>query len=90
MMTVAELIAELQNLDPAAPVLTSGYEGGYEPAHVGTLEVQELDRQGSDWLGPWEEADEARRLAALDCNPEGVPVLFGEPVVAAVIYRAGR
>lgn len=98
-LTVAELIAQLQQMDPNAPVLTSGYEGGLTAAHVTSLEVQKLDRHGEkDWLGDWERVEDAREQAAEPDGPspwnpiEGYrsPNLLGEPVVAAVIYRAGR
>lgn len=39
MKTVADLIAELQKLDPALPVLVEGYEGGYTTFSIGEHEV---------------------------------------------------
>lgn len=98
-MAVADLIAQLHQMDHAAPVLTSRYEGGLTAAHVTALEVQKLDRHGEmDWLGDWERVEEACGQAAEPDGPspwdpiDGYrsPDLIGEPIVAAVIYRAGR
>lgn len=39
MKTVADLIAELQKLDPSLPVLVQGYEGGYTSFSISEDEV---------------------------------------------------
>ncbi len=39
MKTVADLITELQKLDPALPVLVEGYEGGYTTFSITEEEV---------------------------------------------------
>lgn len=95
MMTVRELIQQLSQLAPDAPVLVTGYESGFDPCTLGVIEVQELARgDDQEYLGRFETTAEARRQAAE--NPHGwismvgVPVLVGEPVAAAVLMREGR
>lgn len=39
MKTVADLIAELQKLNPSLPVLVDGYEGGYTTFSIAEKEV---------------------------------------------------
>lgn len=50
-LTVGELVAELEELDPTALVLVDGYEGGFEaPA---TRIVRVTFDGGSSYCGPW-------------------------------------
>ena len=43
-MTVAELIAQLQQYPAHMPVLVEGYEGGYNDVTPSRLSVQEIQR----------------------------------------------
>jgi hypothetical protein len=52
-MTVKELIAELQTLDPDLRVFTDGYEGGYEDVvTVGDIREIALSYHEEWWYGP--------------------------------------
>ena len=56
-MTVKELIAELQTLDPDLHVFTSGYEGGYEDVvSVGDIKEIALNYNDEWYYGPHVEA----------------------------------
>ncbi|WP_457063349.1 hypothetical protein [Mycobacteroides abscessus] len=95
MMSVRELIEQLSELDPEAPILVTGYESGFEPCILSVVEVQELDRgDDQEYLGRFETVDEARRQAAQDpqgwVSMVGVPRLVGKPVTAVVLRREGR
>jgi hypothetical protein len=55
-MTVKELIAHLQTLDPELRVFTKGYEGGFEDAHFnGAVRNFILDYHKQWWNGPHDE-----------------------------------
>ena len=57
-MTVKELIAELQTLDPDLHVFTSGYEGGYEDVvSVGDIKEIALSYHTQWYYGPHVEAE---------------------------------
>jgi hypothetical protein len=59
-MTVKELIAELQTLDPDLHVFTQGYEGGYNDANpIGPVMEIALDVHEEWYYGKHEEADTA-------------------------------
>jgi hypothetical protein len=61
-MTVKELIAELQTLDPDLHVFTSGYEGGYEDVvSVGDIKEIALSYHTQWYYGPHEEAEAEHR-----------------------------
>jgi hypothetical protein len=61
-MTVKELIAELQTLDPDLHVFTSGYEGGYEDVvSVGNIKEIALNYHDEWYYGPHEEAKAEHR-----------------------------
>jgi hypothetical protein len=86
--TAGELIERLSRLDPGTRVLVDGYEGGCSGiAAVVPFTAQELDRKGSWWHGRYDQVDEARRVAARESAPEGVPELVGEPFPAVVLRR---
>ncbi len=91
-------MAILADADPGAPVLVTGYEGGYTTvAGADLCPMQQLDRGDADWYGPFETPAEAAAQTtprdpatpfAAACGPP--PTLIGEPVVALVISRCGR
>jgi hypothetical protein len=92
-MTVAELLAVLAELPPDALVLVDGYEGGFEPAGCGVIEVQEL-RGLPDWCGPF-----MRPIVAAELVTNGEwqvtagrprPELVGDPRPAVVVERSGE
>jgi len=57
-MTVKELIAELQTLDPDLYVFTQGYEGGYEDiVSVGNIKEIALNYNHEWYYGPHVDAD---------------------------------
>jgi hypothetical protein len=57
-MTVKELIAELQTLDPDLHVFTPGYEGGYEDVvSVGDIKEIALNYHTQWYYGPHVEAE---------------------------------
>lgn len=97
-MNVSDLMEILAGADPDAPVLVSGYEGGY--THVSSASVcpmQELDRgDAAAWLGEFASPAVAAAEASPDpnapfaemCGPP--PTLVGDPVTALVISRCGR
>ena len=95
-MNVRELMAILATADPEAPVLVSGYEGGYTTvAAADVCQMQELDRGDVAWMGEYVPPAEAAEQVV----PPGptswrsmipTPVLVGEPVQALVISRSGR
>ena len=61
-MTVKELIAELQTLDPDLRVFTSGYEGGYEDAGpISDIKEIALKYNTDWWYGPHVEAQTEHR-----------------------------
>lgn len=98
MMTVDELRTLLAGLPGDAPVLVSGYEGGFAAvAHAGVAEVQELDRgDDADYLGryvtPAEAAEEldGRGSSWLYMAGGTPPRMVGGPVTALVLSREGR
>ena len=61
-MTVEELIEVLQQHDPKAKAVVSGYEGGYKD--VKALETLELvpDFYNERWMGPYENLDTVKYL----------------------------
>lgn len=95
--TVAELRRLLDQLPPDALVLVDGYEAAYSQIGVAALtEVQELSGRPS-YLGRFEHpADAARAVAGVDAaawmisEPDPLPELVGEPVVALVLRREVR
>jgi hypothetical protein len=61
-MTVEELIKVLQQHDPKAEAVVSGYEGGYkEVKFVETLELVP-DFYNQHWMGPYENLDTVKYL----------------------------
>ena len=95
--TVAELRKILDRLPPGMPVLVDAYEAAYSPVDsVMITEVQELSGRPS-YLGRFEHvADAMRAVAGEDAagwvitDPEPLPELVGEPVVALVLRREER
>ncbi|MCB9441175.1 MAG: hypothetical protein H6523_13115 [Mycolicibacterium sp.] len=95
-MNVRELMAILATADPDAPVLVSGYEGGF--THISSAsvcEMQELDRGVERWLGEFDTPEKAAELIAPPkpgswprMTPP--PTLVGDPILALVISRSGR
>lgn len=70
MMTVRELIQQLSELAPQAPILVNGYESGFAPCTLNVVEVQELARgEGQEYLGRFELTEEAQRQAVEDLLP---------------------
>lgn len=61
-MTVEELIKVLQQQDPKATAVVSGYEGGYKEIKV--LETLNLvpDFYNERWMGPYENLDTVKYL----------------------------
>ncbi|WOF19488.1 hypothetical protein IHV82_01555 [Mycobacterium avium] len=95
--TVAELRRLLDQLPGDALILVDGYEAAYSPISSATLtEVQELSGR-PPYLGRFEHlADAMRAVAGEDAagwvitDPEPLPELVGEPVVALVLRREVR
>ncbi|GAT03728.1 hypothetical protein [Mycolicibacterium fortuitum] len=95
--TVAELRQLLDQLPPEALILVDAYEAAYSPVDSVTItEVQELSGRPS-YLGRFEHlADAARAVAGDDAagwvitEPEPLPELVGEPVMALVLRREVR
>ena len=59
-MTVAELIAELQKLDPSLVALVSGYEGGYcdiSPSFEACVYKRDCNDKDTWYYGPHEELE---------------------------------
>jgi hypothetical protein len=92
--TVGELIARLRGIDPATPLLVSGYEGGFTAAVVDAVDVVELDGLPS-FYGQFQTEDEAAHLT----GPHGPwrlvqggtpPTIVGEPVTAVVLSRVNQ
>lgn len=70
-MTVAELIAKLQELDPELEVLIEGYEGGYDSAERIKGPYHYRRDVNADWYyGPHAEAD-----GPSDSDFEGVVIV---------------
>lgn len=95
--TVGELRRLLDRLPADMPVLVDGYEAAYSPIVIAALaEVQELSGRPS-YLGRFEHVAEAVRAVADDGTaawtigePDALPQLVGEPVVALVLRREVR
>lgn len=95
--TVAELRQLLDQLPGDALILVDGYEAAYSPIAAAVVtEVQELSGRPS-YLGRFEHpADAARAIAGDDAagwiisDPDPLPELVGEPVVALVLRREVR
>lgn len=95
--TVADLRRLLDQLPGAMPVLVDGHEAAY--AAIGTViltEVQELSGRPA-YLGRFEHlADAERAVAGEDAaawaisDPDPLPQLVGDPVVALVLRREER
>ncbi|WP_100452023.1 hypothetical protein [Mycobacteroides abscessus] len=95
--TVGQLRRILDRLPGAMPVLVDGYEAAF--AAIGTAaltEVQELSGRPS-YLGRFEHPSDAARAVAGDdaagwviTEPEPLPELVGEPVMALVLRREVR
>jgi hypothetical protein len=56
-MTIAELIAQLQQFDPALRVLTDGYEGGYCELFPPELAGFKQSQSKSQYTGPFERTE---------------------------------
>ncbi len=97
-MTVDDLRELLAGLPGDAPVLVSGYEGGFAPvADANVVEMQELDRGTSgEYMGryvtPADAAEEIDGRGADWTHMAGgqPPQLVGEPITAVVLSREGR
>lgn len=95
--TVAELRQLLDQLPPDALVLVDAYEAAYSQiGAVALTEVQELSNRPS-YLGRFDHLDDAARAVAGEdaagwviTDPEPLPELVGEPVVALVLRREVR
>lgn len=95
--TVAELRQLLDQLPPDALVLVDAYEAAYSQiGAVALTEVQELSNRPS-YLGRFGHLDDATRAVAGEdaagwviTDPEPLPELVGEPVVALVLRREVR
>ena len=92
--TVGELVDKLRDIDPAKPLLVSGYEGGYTTAAVDAVDVVELSGL-PDFYGQFQTTTEADHLIG-EHGPwrlvqGGVPpTIVGEPVTAMVLIRVNR
>ena len=95
--TVAELRQLLDHLPGDALVLVDAYEAAYSQiGAVALTEVQELSNRPS-YLGRFDHLDDAARAVAGEdaagwviTDPEPLPQLVGEPVVALVLRREER
>ncbi|RIR77080.1 hypothetical protein [Mycobacteroides abscessus] len=95
--TVAELRQLLDQLPGDMPVLVDAYEAAYSQiGAVALTEVQELSNRPS-YLGRFDHPiDAARAVAGEDAagwtisDPDPLPELVGEPVVALVLRREVR
>lgn len=95
--TVAELRQLLDQLPGDALILVDGYEAAYSAIATAMLtEVQELSGRPS-YLGRFEHPSDAARAIAGDdaagwiiSDPEPLPKLVGDPVVALVLRREVR
>ncbi|GAB5901074.1 hypothetical protein OKHIL_68830 [Mycolicibacterium mageritense] len=94
--TVAELRQLLDQLPGDMPVVVDGYEAAY--AAIGAAEitqVQELSNRPS-YLGRFEHPSDAQRAVAGEdaagwiSEPDVLPELVGEPVMALVLRREVR
>jgi hypothetical protein len=86
--TVGELMARLSGVDPAAPLLVSGYEGGYTTAVLDAVELVELSGLPG-FYGQFQTPTEAEHLAGPHgpwrLIQDGVPPVPVGPVRTAVI-----
>lgn len=95
--TVAELRRILDQLPGDMPVLVDAYEAAYSPIESAVLtQVQELSNR-PPYLGRFEHLDDAERAVAGEdaagwviTDPEPLPELVGEPIVALVLRREVR
>lgn len=94
--TVAELRQLLDHLPPEALVLVDGYEAAYAAIGAACMtEVQELSGRPS-YLGRFEHPSDAQRAVAGEdaagwiSEPDVLPELVGEPVMALVLRREVR
>ena len=60
-MTVADLIKELEKLDPTLNVFVRGYEGGYDDARIGDVRDVALDVYSDWWYGKHEDWQIAKK-----------------------------
>lgn len=95
--TVADLRQLLDQLPPDALVLVDGYEAAYAAIGAAVVtEVVELSNR-PPYLGRFEHPSDAARAIAGDdaagwviTEPEPLPELVGEPVMALVLRREVR
>ncbi|SKM39824.1 Uncharacterised protein [Mycobacteroides abscessus subsp. abscessus] len=98
--TVGELMSRLAHIPSGTPLLVDGYEGGFTTVSAVVItRVQQLDRDPDQamYQGEYETTAEAQRQASLSPDdPELAvgslrpPLLFGDPMYAVVLRRAGR
>ena len=93
-MNAAELIAELQKLDPNTLVLVESYEGGFSPIDSisGDGPVQQIEGR-PDYCGRYTSVESADELVNSDRKGwaaiEDPVTLVGDPEPAVVLFREG-